>query len=229
MRTVLSGFTLIELLVVIAIIAILAGILFPVFAGARNRAYQTQCTSNLKQLQVAMRQYIIDFDGCYPEQVLVATTAGVPMRWVNSIYRYCGGGAGIFECPTSQVFPDLASRPEPRAPLPETSYYYCAYALGGTRDSVVKSPAGTISLMDGWFFENEGGPSGRNYPLYYSPWATPQVMADWVNNLPSSYVGVAELERMHSHNGGLNLAFVDGHVKWATTATPGQFTLAADD
>lgn len=228
MHTVPRGFTLIELLVVIAIIAILAGILFPVFAGARHRAYQTQCTSNLKQLQFAVRQYAVDFDGGYPEQVLLTTSTGVPWRWLNAIYRYCNN-AEIFACPQNRVHPEVTSRPEPRALLPETSYYYCAYALGSTRDTEIEDPASVIALMDGWYFEDEGGPSGRNYPMYYSPWATPQVMADWVNSLPSSYVGIGELEQMHCHNGGLNLAFVDGHVKWATTATPGQFTLAADD
>ena len=60
-----SGFTLIELLVVIAIIAILAAILFPVFAQAREKARQASCVSNLKQLGVAMRMYQDDYDGVH--------------------------------------------------------------------------------------------------------------------------------------------------------------------
>ena len=61
-----AGFTLIELLVVIAIIAILAAILFPVFARAREKARQTTCTSNLKQIGLAVHMYAQDYDGLLP-------------------------------------------------------------------------------------------------------------------------------------------------------------------
>src|SRR3989441_2189614 len=63
-----TGFTLIELLVVIAIIAILAAILFPVFAQARDKARQTTCLSNLKQIGLGYMQYVQDFDGTWPCQ-----------------------------------------------------------------------------------------------------------------------------------------------------------------
>jgi len=62
----LKGFTLIELLVVIAIIAILAAILFPVFASAKAKAHQTACSSNIKQESMAMLQYSDDWDGSLP-------------------------------------------------------------------------------------------------------------------------------------------------------------------
>ncbi len=60
------GFTLIELLVVIAIISMLASILFPVFAQARAKARQTTCTSNLRQIGLALTMYAEDYDGCLP-------------------------------------------------------------------------------------------------------------------------------------------------------------------
>ncbi len=67
-----SGFTLIELLVVIAIIAILAAILFPVFARAREKARQTSCLSNVKQLGTSLMMYVQDYDERYPAEVAAA-------------------------------------------------------------------------------------------------------------------------------------------------------------
>jgi prepilin-type N-terminal cleavage/methylation domain-containing protein len=61
-----QGFTLIELLVVIAIIAILAAILFPVFAQAREKARQTQCVSNCRQIGMGIQMYLNDYDGKFP-------------------------------------------------------------------------------------------------------------------------------------------------------------------
>ena len=67
-----NGFTLIELLVVIAIIAILAAILMPVFARARDKAREATCKSNMKQIAFAVQEYLDDWNGCFPDQ----TSAG---------------------------------------------------------------------------------------------------------------------------------------------------------
>lgn len=83
------GFTLIELLVVIAIIAILAAILFPVFARAREKARQSSCTSNLKQIGLAMMSYVADYDGCYPDsKVLPGWWSGPGYYGADHITRY---------------------------------------------------------------------------------------------------------------------------------------------
>jgi len=74
-RTALRGFTLIELLVVIAIIAILAAILFPVFAQAREKARQASCLSNIKQIALGTMMYIQDNDEAFPRMTLQPTPA----------------------------------------------------------------------------------------------------------------------------------------------------------
>jgi len=84
------GFTLIELLVVIAIIAILAAILFPVFAKAREKARQSSCLSNLRQLATATLSYTQDYDETFPEEVMcICATTIVPsgcMLWDDCVY-----------------------------------------------------------------------------------------------------------------------------------------------
>jgi prepilin-type N-terminal cleavage/methylation domain-containing protein/prepilin-type processing-associated H-X9-DG protein len=224
MSTRRQGFTLIEMLVVVAIIVILVGILLPVLIGARNKAEITTCQVNLRQLQVAMIEYCADFDGGFPPMLITDAADGLPHRWVNAVYRYCGNEKLAFACPLNPVFADPQSRPEPRARMPETSYYFNGASLGGLRQARVGDDSAVISVLDGWFFEEGGGPTGPNYPMYYSPWATPQELADWVNSLTTLYVGVKQLDRMHAHNGGVNVVYVDSHAKWMTSARASDFT-----
>ncbi|MDR3707554.1 MAG: DUF1559 domain-containing protein [Capsulimonadaceae bacterium] len=93
------GFTLIELLVVIAIIAILAAILFPVFATAREKARQSACSSNFKQMGLAMVQYTQDYDECPPNGVTNTNCAG---GWAGQIYPYLKSRA-VYVCPDDQT------------------------------------------------------------------------------------------------------------------------------
>jgi prepilin-type N-terminal cleavage/methylation domain-containing protein/prepilin-type processing-associated H-X9-DG protein len=107
------GFTLIELLVVIAIIAILAAILFPVFAQAREKARQSTCVSNLKQIGLAFQQYATDYDGLLMDgnwAAGIADVSGWPANpataidekngWAAYLMPYCKN-RGIFDCPSS--------------------------------------------------------------------------------------------------------------------------------
>ena len=96
MRRNQNGFTLIELLVVIAIIAILAAILFPVFAQARERARGIACLSNMKQLGLGLKMYAQDFDESYPRCSFI----GMDYNWRNAIYPYVKN-IDVYACPSN--------------------------------------------------------------------------------------------------------------------------------
>src|ERR1051326_8868417 len=103
-----SAFTLIELLVVIAIIAILAAILFPVFAQARAKARQTSCLSNIKQLAMGFQMYVQDYDERFPQWKwdlnykdaggAGSTPNNATSLWWNAIYPYVKN-TQIYVCP----------------------------------------------------------------------------------------------------------------------------------
>jgi prepilin-type N-terminal cleavage/methylation domain-containing protein len=141
-----KGFTLIELLVVIAIIAILAAILFPVFAQAREKARQTVCASNLKQLGIAQQMYLQDFD----EQFFVRPRDNsIPNRywqedwWPFLLIPYIkmkpsdiqGARDNFFSCPSNPIVmsPNPRTRPLPEWGLrltPRRTYeFHMSYAL----------------------------------------------------------------------------------------------------
>ena len=106
------AFTLIELLVVIAIIAILAAILFPVFARARENARRTSCASNLKQIGLGIIQYAQDFDGYMPPATLPQSdsssggcTTGTPVySWPTLMFAYVKSEQ-VFVCPSGEETP----------------------------------------------------------------------------------------------------------------------------
>jgi len=96
-----KGFTLIELLVVIAIIAILAAILFPVFAKAREKARQTTCTSNMRQIGLAVLQYVQDYDEMYPGYIIGAGTVPSPIIGWRTVLNSYIKSQNVFLCPSN--------------------------------------------------------------------------------------------------------------------------------
>jgi len=98
-----TGFTLIELLVVIAIIAILAAILFPVFAKVREKARQTSCASNMRQLGLGVLQYIQDYDEKFPAVWDNRSNIGAgekDINWAQEIYPYVNS-IQVYVCPSN--------------------------------------------------------------------------------------------------------------------------------
>ena len=137
-----GGFTLIELLVVIAIIAILAAILFPVFARARENARKSNCQSNLKQLGLGFQQYKQDFDETWPAQYWVSGTGWQPtIGWGGELAPYLKN-TGIFICPSRRT--DTVC-----------SYIYNNGMLNQRADALITAPADLATLADstgnGWW------------------------------------------------------------------------------
>ncbi len=224
MSTRKRGFTLIELLVVIAIIAILAAILFPVFARAREKARITSCLNRARQLGVAFAMYRSDNDGRMPEDWYRAEDSNIVYRWIHVTYPYINNYQ-IFQCPSLETAGDRDWSPPYSTPPPLSSYYYCHYYLAEISETEVRNTTGTIMLMDGWYFPDRDLDWNRG--MFDSPSATATEMADWVNNVYRDgmpYVNRAILTQMHRHNGGMCVGYYDGHVKWINRAAPIDFT-----
>ncbi|HAZ62651.1 MAG TPA: hypothetical protein DCZ72_03430 [Armatimonadetes bacterium] len=180
------AFTLIELLVVIAIIAILAAILFPVFAKAREKARQTSCASNEKQIMLATLQYVQDYDERY-FQIPYGGANTMPYWDVLQPYMK---SRQLFVCPSyTGGFNQDYKAPQPPRTNPDPGFNYMwseqLMANGLTLGSIIE-PANRVAFTEG-------------------NWA----VNGW------NWNGVIDRGRPGAnHTDGVNAAFIDGHVKW---------------
>lgn len=239
-RSTKLGFTLIELLVVIAIIAILAAILFPVFAQAREKARAISCISNLKQLGLAEQQYSQDNDEHYSGGYTQIDTngggcGGTRVNWPEEIYPYVKS-TGVYQCPDATTAQNLTGT--------------CGYSMGTYPNQDIPSQYGAVkgpgvsyiyNCVDDLDGPGVGGPglSDGTHPAL----ATITNPADTIQMLDGqSRNGNYELTAWHSpntdvpagtyygqtwpgpgndaavsarHTNGVNILWYDGHAKWA--------------
>ncbi len=200
------AFTLIELLVVIAIIALLAAILFPSFARARENARKTSCGSNLRQLGLAFTQYQADYDGRLPHSA--QGSDGIEGGWV------LGGGGAAYVFPAAVdkggLYPYVKNHQVyicPSDPASDgTNLSYSMNILCSKRKmSTAAQVSTTVLLVD----ESDTLNDGNFSPVLCGSIDRPTLI----------------------HLGGANFAFLDGHVKWRREdqLTKADFRFAATD
>ena len=229
-----NGFTLIELLVVIAIIAILAAILFPVFAQAREKARSTSCLSNAKQIGTGFAMYLQDYDERFmptvterqaPASIADTAAARAPYSYRMTLDPYIKSQQ-IFKCPSALPWPapgagdwyptDYGAHLNEANIVPASNNHALDYSGKGTVDltdfgfnettplASISFPAQFIVVADAGRTINTGSPSRGG--LY--PFG-PKALPNWeLLDDGNSSVVIAR------HTQGANFAYGDGHAKW---------------
>lgn len=214
------GFTLIELLVVIAVISILAAILFPVFARARENARRTSCAVNLRQLGLGLVMYTQDYDGYFPKAYVSsprptpddAPTTGrfhnTSLFWQNFAYPYFKN-TQMFLCPSSNHDdPTKLNYGANRGMIPVSD------TAKSLHESLLAAPAKTYMLMDNGAYTAR--PRDLTIPnsYFYSPGSGQFGVAEPASWTAAHKTLYGKDFQNGRHFGGLNVCFADGHVKW---------------
>lgn len=199
-----AGFTLIELLVVIAIIAILASILFPVFARARENARRSSCQSNLKQMALAQMQYSQDYDEKLVPSAVYDNPLGLTYgTWMYVLQPYIKS-VQIFTCPSVS---NAVYSGRPNTTQNNTGYAYYNSVQGMALASI-DAPASLAMFADAGVLPTPPYAAGDHY--YLMNWDE----APGDNGVPPDA----------THFDGANIAFADGHVKWLKQSVIGDYS-----
>jgi len=219
------GFTLIELLVVIAIISILAAILFPVFAKVREKARATSCTSNMKQLGLAVLQYVQDNDETYPCGQYQGAGAGgnAGEGWAGQLYPYIKA-KGVLKCPDDPTVPpagQIAISYAYNIHLDEASDATGSWYMPGTQTlASVNSPSNVVCLFEVTGSYETGTDGVPTLPDYHSPvgFGWPGYAPYGADKYATGNMAVPFADPSYTatpyHTEGSNWLACDGHVKW---------------